>query len=178
VPLNENFSSSQSYATPENVSLTDTSTGSDGTITSRRAFFVDANGNYVVPEGTNTDYIEWDYADATIEIEDLLPTKDMALSVTVQWLNVSNAIVYTKTTALGFTVYNENFDFTLSQMLSGNSPLMNDNGFFGKKSLLRTYIDSGNKAIEIASDITTAQICYDEATTIRNNSQYIFNINS
>ncbi len=109
---------------------------------------------------------------------DALGTKDWALSVKVDWLDVSSAVVETKTIVLGFTVFNENFDFTLSQMLSGNSPLMNDNGFFEKKSLLRTYIDSGNQAVAIASDYLTAQICYDEATKIRDKSQYLFNINS
>lgn len=176
--LSENFSSSQNYATPQDVTFSDTSTGTDNTIVVRRLYLQDANGNYIVPTGTSTDYIEWDYTDDSIAVEDLLPTKDMALSCTCQWLNNADAIVYTKTIAFGFTAYSENFDFILSQMLSGNSPLMNDNGFFNKKSLLRTYIDSGNKAIEIASDTTTAQICYDEATAIRNNSQYFFNINS
>ena len=177
MPLTVNFSTSQAYSNPGDVSFEDTSTGSDGTITSRRIYLLDANGNYVVPADNDEDYIEWDYADDTIDVEDVLE-KDMGLSVLVQWLNVSNTVVYSKTSVLGFTAYNENFDFTLSQMLSGNSPLMNDNSFFSKKSKLRTMIDSGNQAISFASDYLTAQLCYDEATKLRVNSQYFFNINS
>ena len=105
-------------------------------------------------------------------------TKDYALLCTVDWLDIAGAVLYTKSYVLGFTVYNENFDFLLSQMISANTPLINDNSFFNKKSLLRTYIDSGDKAVSRASDILTAQICYDQATSLRTNAQYFFNSNS
>lgn len=178
MPLSPNFSASQSYSSPSVINLLDTSTGSDVTIVSRRVSLLTASGTYLVPTGnSSTQYITWLLANTSISI-DALGTKDWALSVKVDWLDVSSAVVETKTIVLGFTVFNENFDFTLSQMLSGNSPLMNDNGFFEKKSLLRTYIDSGNQAVAIASDYLTAQICYDEATKIRDKSQYLFNINS
>ena len=178
MPLVPNFSASQSYSSPSVITLTDTSTGSDTNIVSRRVSLLTDKGSYLVPTGNaSTQYIAWALANTSISI-DALETKDWALSVKVDWLDAGSAVVETKTIVLGFTVFNENFDFTLSQMLSGNSPLMNDNRFFEKKSLLRTYIDSGNQAIAIASDYLTAQICYDEATAIRNKSQYLFNINS
>ena len=43
------FTASQSAATPSTVVFTDTSTGSDGSIASRRIYVTDNNGNAVVP---------------------------------------------------------------------------------------------------------------------------------
>ena len=56
--------------------------------------------------------------------------------------------------------------------------LMNDNDWWGNKTLLRNYIDSGNNAVSRNSDIVAAQQCYDLATNLRTQSQYYFNINS
>jgi len=181
VAITADFSASQNYAFPSRITFTNSSTGTDVSAVALRISLMTSGGTYLVPSGnSSTQYITWPIADATLTTDVLGGTdgKDYGLYCLMEYLNVSNAVVASKSQVLGFTAYNENFDFTLSQMLSGNSPLMNDNRFFEKKSLLRTYIDSGNKAIELASDYLTAQICYDEATAIRNNSQYFFNINS
>jgi len=180
VPITANFSATQSYATPSSITFTNSSTGTDITAVALRISLLTAQGTYLVPSGnSSTQYITWPLADATLTTDVLGGTdgKDYGLLCLMEYLNVSGTVVASKSQVLGFTIYNENFDFTLSQMLSGNSPLMNDNRFFEKKSLLRTYIDSGNKAIELASDYLTAQICYDEATSVRNAAQYLFNIN-
>jgi len=56
--------------------------------------------------------------------------------------------------------------------------LINDNNFWDSKQKLSELIDSGNQAIEEASDIYNAQRCYDAATDLIDNSQYYFNGNS
>jgi hypothetical protein len=171
------FSASQDYGSPSVVTITNTSTGSDSAIVSRRLYFEDANSNYLVPEdNASTQYIAWSLSDNSIACDIL--DKDYALLVVAQWLDVSGTVLYQQSYRLSFTVFNENFDFLLSQMISANNPLINDNNFFGKKSLLRTFIDSGDKAVSRASDILTAQLCYDEATNLRSNAQYFFNSNS
>lgn len=175
--ITANFSASQNYASESSITFTNTSTGTDVTAVSLRISLLTAQGTYLVPSGnSSTQYIAWPILTASITVDIL--DKDYGLLCLMEYLNTGGTVVASKSQVLGFAAYNENFDFTLSQMLSGNSPLMNDNRFFEKKSLLRAYIDSGNKAIEIASDYLTAQICYDEATKIRNNSIYLFNINS
>ena len=175
--LTQDFSSSQDYGLPSKITFTDTSTGTDAAVDSRRVSLRDANSNYLVPDGNaSMQYISWALVDTSILVDVL--TKDYALLCTVDWLDIAGAVLYTKSYVLGFTVYNENFDFQLSQMISANTPLINDNSFFNKKSLLRTYIDSGDKAVSRASDILTAQICYDQATSLRTNAQYFFNSNS
>ena len=162
----------QPVGEPSVVRLTDTSTGSDGSVTQRRVYLAKADGTFLVPSGTSTDYIQWAYADSTIDIDVL--DKDYGLLITVEWLNVSNAVVDATSLIRGLTSFNEDFDYQLTQMLSGNPLLINDANFFQSKSDLRTDIDSGDKAITRADDIFGAQQCYDRATNIRLKSQYYF----
>lgn len=171
-----NFSNAQPIGEPEDVTLVDTSTGTDGNITQRRAYFQTSSGSFLVPSGTTTDYVQWAYVDATLTVDIL--TKDYALQVKVEWLDVTDVVLYEDTQIIGFTSYNENYDYGLTQKLTGNPANIQDDDFFIRKSELRTAIDSGNQAIERASDITGAQQCYDRATNIRLNGVYYFNINS
>jgi hypothetical protein len=174
--LTANFTTSQTYGIPNSINFLDTSTGTDNTITSRRIYLKTAANTYLVEKDTTTDYEVWNYSDATITLDVL--EKDYALQVTVEWLNSSNAVIYTKTyDALGFTLYNETFDYQLTQILSGNPLIINDNNFFPNKSELRTNIDGGNQAIFFATDLFSAQQCYDRATGLRLGSQYYFNAN-
>ena len=162
---------------PSNVLFTDTSTGSDGTITSRRIYVSDKDGEFIVVSGTTTEYEVWDYADSSITLD--LLTKDMAVKIVIQWLNVSNVVVYDYTiSAEGFTEYNSEFDYELTQQMTGNPKLIDDNAFWTNKNKLRTYIDAGNQAILLASDLSNAQLCYDKATELRLSSTYYFNKNS
>ncbi len=170
------FTVSQVLGEPSELVITDTSTGTDAAIVDRRIYLQKSDGSYLVPTGTTTDYVDWPTGTTTKTIDCL--DKDYALQITVQWLNVSDAVLYTDSSLEGLTQYNEYFDYGLTQQLTGNPLLINDNKFFEHKSNLRTYIDSGNQAIVEASDIYGAQICYDRATEERLNSQYLFNINS
>lgn len=170
------FTTTQILGAPSEVVITDTSTGSDSNIVDRRIYLQKADGTYLVPTGTTTDYINWSTGTSTKTIECL--DKDYALNVTVTWNNVSGTALYTEPSLEGLTLYNETFDYGLTQQLSGNPLLFNDNNFFTHKSDLRTYIDSGNQAILEASDIFGAQVCYNEATKLRRASPYAFNINS
>lgn len=165
--ITPNFTIVQSLGEPSIVELTDTSTGSDGNITQRRAYLRKADGTFLVPSGTSTEYVAWGYSDSSIEINAL--DKDYGLAITVQWLDVSNAVLYDKTINAGLTLYNETEDYGRTQKLSGNPLLVNDDDFWERKMLLRNNIDSGNQAISFASDLFAAQQCYDRATDIRIN---------
>lgn len=171
-----NFTAVQIAGFPSQVVFTDTSTGSDGAITSRRIYMAKVDGSFLVPSGTSTQYIVWPYIDTQITVDDL--DKDYALLITVEWLDVSNNILYSKQLLLAFTIYNETFDYYLTQMMAANPLLVNDNNFFTQKSALRTYIDAGNQALTLASDQENAQLCYDQATNLRTSSQYYFNSNA
>lgn len=162
-----NFSISQTVGLPSKVTLADTSTGSDGAITQRRVYLRKPDGTFLVPSGVSTEYIPWPYADSSITI-DALDT-DYGLDPIVQWLNVSNVVLYDKTIPAGLTLYNETYLYRLTQMFSGNPLLINDDDFFGRMSSVRTVVDSGNQAISFAEDIFSAQQCYNYGSTIRIN---------
>ena len=174
-----NFSASQTPGVPGTILLTDTSTGTDVAVTQRRVYIQTAAGNYLVEEGVTTEYSPWlDFPSTTeLTLTDILD-KDYGVRIVCQWLDVSNTVLYDKTLYYGFTCYNEDFDYQLTQTVAGNPLLISDNNFWGNKSTLRGYIDSGNNAITRNSDISAAQICYDLATTMNTDSQYLFNINS
>lgn len=109
---------------------------------------------------------------------DALGDSDKALRIVTQWLDVSNTVLYDSTQYVGLTLYNESFDYLLTQLMAANAVLIGDNNFFPNKELLRTYIDGGNQAISFADDLYNAQLCYDKATALRVSSQYYFNGNS
>jgi len=175
MPLTPNFSTSQQAGLPSNVIITDTSTGSDVAIVSRRVFLVNYAGEYVVADGTTTNYTVWPLAQSSISIDCL--SADAALSVTVNWVDAGGVTLYTKTTLAGFTLYNLTFYYSLTQgqaAISNPSYILQDNTYFQNKSRLRVLIDSGNQAVTLGYDITTAQECYDLATYMVNNQNNLF----
>lgn len=174
--LTPNFSVTQTPGSPGDLNFTDTSTGSDGAVTQRRIYVQTAAGDYLVEPGTSTEYEAWgDFpSTTTITLTDILD-KDYGCRVVVQWLNVGNSVLYDKTLYYGFTCYNEDFDYEKTQEVSANPLLINDDDFWGNKLKLRTEIESGNNAIERASDIAAAQQCYDRATELREYAEYYFN---
>lgn len=172
------FSASQVVSTPGSITFTDASTGVDAAVTQRRIYVRDSLGNYIVPTGILTAYSAWADYPATTTKTLALFTSDIAISVTIQWLDVSGTVLYDKTQYYGLSLYLEIFDYGLTQLLAGNPMLVNDNKFLEYKGNLRTHIDSGNQAVELASDITAAQLCYDRANDLKDNAQYYFNRNS
>jgi hypothetical protein len=175
MPLTPNFSTSQQAGLPSNVIITDTSTGSDVAIVSRRVFLVNYAGEYVVADGTTTNYTVWPLAQSSISIDCL--TEDTALSVTVNYVDAGGVTLYTKTSLAGFTLYNETFYYSLTQgqaAISNPSYILQDNTYFQNKSKLRCLIDSGNQSVTLGYDITSAQICYDLATAMVSNQNLFF----
>ncbi len=172
MPITPQFTGSQNSGTPNIISFVDTSTGSDSAITQRRIYLLQSNGEYLVPSGVTTNYIPWAYAQSSISLDVL--TQDTALSVLVEWLNVSNVVLYSKTLSFGFTAYNETFYYGLTQDLVANPSLYASQDWFYNKMRLRVYIDSGNQAISFASDIVSAQISYGLATEMQTNQNFYF----
>lgn len=172
MPLSPNFTASQNSGTPNLIFLTDTSTGSDGTITKRRIYLLQSDGTYLVPAGTVTDYIEWALVDVTTSLNVLI--QDTALSITVQWLTASNVVVANKTTSFAFTAYNETFYYGLTESQVANANLTASTNWYQTKMILRVELDSAYQAISFASDIFSAQAALNRATFISTNQSYFF----
>jgi hypothetical protein len=172
MPISPSFTASQNSGTPNLIFLTDTSTGSDVTITKRRIYLLQSNGTYLVPTGTNTDYIEWALVDTTTSLNVLI--QDTALSITVQWLTAGNVEVASVTTSFAFTAYNETFYYGLTESQVANANLTASTNWYQTKMILRVELDSAYQAISFASDIFSAQAALNRATFISTNQSYFF----
>lgn len=169
----QNFAASQTIGLPNIVLLTDTSTGSDGAITQRRAYLQQSDATYLVPSGTTTDYVVWPYADSSISINCL--TQDTALNITIQWLDVSNAVLYSKTTLYDFTLYGEQFLLNLTLAQIGSTPnLLQSTGYYTNKMILRVNLDDADNAVSLGSNIYGAQQSLNLATYMETNQQLFF----
>ena len=172
MPLVPNFTASQFSGTPSVITLTDTSTGSDVAITTRRVYLLQAKGTFLVPAGTTTDYVVWDLVDTSIDLDVL--SQDSALSITVQWMSSTNTIVTSKTISFAFTAYNETFYYGLTESQVANSNLSASTNWYQTKLVLRVEIDSADQAITFASDIYSAQAALNRATYISTNQALFF----
>lgn len=176
--LTVNFSCSQTVGASDSINFVDSSTGTDGAVTQRRIYIRNSVGTFLVQTGTTTEYEVWgNFPSVTTKTLNVL-SADSAVSITVQWLNVSNTVLYDKTLQYGFTLYNQAFMYGLIQLMTANPLLINDNDFWYNLSKMSTLMDAGNNAISFASDLFNAQQCYDAATNLRLGSQYFFNGNS
>lgn len=168
------FESSQIIGLPMNIVLTDDSSGSDGTISSRRIYITDYNGNSVVPPGNaNPVYILWPYANSTITLTNILPTQDMAFFIQVDWLNVSNAVLYSETKLQNFTLYSESFYYSLTQQQTGNPSIIQDTSYYNNKMILRCSIDESSNAV-LFNDISSAQSALNRAAFLIANENNFF----
>lgn len=170
--LTPSFSVQQDSGNPSTIVLQDTSTGSDSNVTKRRVYLLQADGTYLVPTGTTTDYIEWSLASTTIDLDVL--TQNTALQITDQWLNVSNTVLYTVTDAFSFTNYGEAFYYNLTQQQSANPQIIASLNFYETKMMVRVELDSAAQAITFAGDIKSSQQCLDRLQIIITNQNFFF----
>lgn len=157
---------------PLRLIVTDDSTGSDSNIASRRVYLRKADGTYLVPDGTTTNYIEWAIADSFINLDVL--TKDFALQITVTWNDVGGTALYTSSNTFVFTQYSELFYYGLTQELAGNYQIIQDSNYYSNKLLLRVEIDSANQAVSIGGDIKASQECLDRAAYLISKQSFNF----
>lgn len=166
------FTVAQTPTAPAYVVVTDTSTGSDASIASRRVYFQDAYGNYVVPSGTSTSYVEWAYADSSITIN--LLTTDLAVNVTVQWLDASNVVLYTLSEEYCLSEYNQQFFYYLLQNLALTPSIAQDANYFSNMSTYWMNIIGAQQAVTIGADISASQNSINRADIMRNNENKYF----
>jgi hypothetical protein len=170
--ITPSFTASQSGLAPGSVTLTDNSTGSDVSITQRRVYFQTTQGTFLVQDGTTTTYEPWSYADAS-KTFDVLNT-DHALSITVQWLDVSNNILYTLTQVFAFPQYSKNFFYYLIQQQALTPGIIRDTVYFSNMATFWMNITGAIQAVEIGADIAASQACLDRATEMMENESKFF----
>lgn len=163
---------SQSFGTPSVVTATDTSTGSDAAIASRKITLTTYNGTTLVPAGTTTTFVAWPLLTNPLSIDAL--DKDYALSIRVDWLDAGGTVLYTKTQLYQFSMYNEEFYYSLTSRQSSVPSIIMDNVYYMNKLKLRVNLDSAQQAVFYGEDISSAQYCLDAATELRLNQNKYF----
>jgi len=172
MPLTPNFTASQQIGLPLAIYLTDTSTGSDVLIVSRRVYVQDYEGNYLVTAGTTTDYMVWPLVDTSKSFECL--TVDTAPYVKVDWVDVSGNVVETKTKLGCFRLNGLQESFSLTSNLTSNPALLQDNNWWNNKMKLRVNIDDAVQAVEIGGNQLIAQAALNRETYITENKSLFF----
>jgi hypothetical protein len=171
-----NFSISQSQGSPNLITITDTSLGSDSSQEKAYVYFTKSNGQLLKAKNSNTLYVEipcdgsGKFITTTIDILD----RDYALKVQVDWLDSADDVINTLTQVFLFTQYSENFDYGLVTSMASQPSLVDDKIFLQNKSKVRLLIDSANQAIIYANDLNAAQFCLDEVYNFITNQSFYF----
>lgn len=171
--LTPNFSSSESLSSNSYVTFTDTSTGTDLTITTRRLYIRLANGNYLTTAGESTAsaYESWDYADTSITL-DLLSASTSA-NVTVEWY-AGATLTYTKTILMEWDLYDYLFLFGLLSAQT-SFPAINDNqGYWPNTFAMITNLFQSEQAVILMDDLYSSQAALDRNLYFINNENLFF----
>lgn len=164
----------QSSLTPANITIVDNSGGSDAAIASRKVSFQDSQGRYVTTSGTFTapTFETWSYGDSskTFDILD----EDMALFITVLWLNSAGTTLYTFNDYYPLVKYNKNFAVYLGSLQANTPGILQDANYASNMATFWAYIQYSITMIEEAADISNSQNLMNKATYMRLNEQKYF----
>lgn len=172
MPLSPAFSVTQELGSPSVLTITDDSTGSDGTITQRRVYLQKEDGTYLTPADVETDYIPWPIADDEIEIDCL--DRDYAVTALVQWLNVSNVVVQYTSEPVLLPIYTKATYINLIKAQSSRRTLVDHANFYQNLIKLICCIKDAESAILLAQDISSAQAALDRAKKLVDNPSYFY----
>lgn len=173
--ISPSFTRGQTLGLPSEINLVDTSTGVDSqSITKRRVYITDKDGNYIVEDGTTTDYEEWnDYPATTTKTLDVL-TYDRAVNIRVDWLNAADAVQQTSTLLSDFTLYAVTYFIFLCKSQSSNDRLRNSANFYQNYIKLLVSIKEADDAVTLLSDISSSQAALNRARTLIDNPSNFF----
>lgn len=161
MPIVPSFSISQG-ADPSAIILTDTSSGSDGTITDRKINLYDSANVLFGASPYDFPYVSG--AGDTITINPLL--KDKALNIVITWVNSSSG--YTSSQIFAFTGYGQQFYNGLTRAQTSQPSIVNDQNYYTNKGILETELNSAALAIGDMNDQFAAQNCIDRYTFMIN----------
>lgn len=171
MPLSVSFTATQSVANPNQITLLDTSTGSDSSITVRRVYIQTAEGTYLTGDGT-VDYDLWPLPLATGITLDVL-TEATAPNVRVDWMD-NNTIVYTDTVLYDFDIQIYLALIGLTQTQLSSPAIVQDTNYYNNKIQLMVNVKDSETAVTYNDDIYLAQSSLDRANYIIDNSQDYF----
>lgn len=164
MPIVPSFTASQAPSAPGTIILTNTSTGSDVTVTEIRVFITDAGGNYIVPAGTTTQYIVWALANPTLTLTNII-SEDMALNINPKWVNSGGTMVVQTDENFCFSLFNRQFAYSLCQGLV--PPITLNTNYSLNLAALWASIKGALNAVIENNDIQSSQNCLNQGTELR-----------
>jgi len=166
------ISVSQLAATPNIVSVTDDSTGSDIAIVSRVIYVQTASGSYLVPSGTTTDFTAWALVLTTIPLDIL--TQDECVNIITNWLDINGATLYTYENQYPLAEYNKQFLVGLVSAQGLTPGIVQDANYSGNMATFWVNITAGINQVNFAADIAGGQNLFNQATYMRQNANLFF----
>lgn len=148
--------------------LTDTSTGTDGTVTRIIVTIYDAANNQIPGSPFSFAYT----LNAAYNLSVL--TQDLAVNIRVDWVNSGGVSQANTSQIFVFTGFLEWYYYGLIQQVSAQNRLLIDTDFFYNFSKLRTLIDSANQSINIGASIFNAEAMILLAQYMANNTNLFF----
>jgi hypothetical protein len=164
---------SQSAISPSYVTITDNSTGSDVAVTQRRLTIQDANGVYLTGGGS-VNYDTWSYSDASIVENIITQNYSIAANVLVEWLDVSNTVLYTYNENYPFPNYGKQFFVYLVQNLGLQPGTYQDSNYSGNLAVFWGNLVAGINQVEDGNDIAGAQNCFNRVIEMQQNESKYF----
>lgn len=173
--ISPNFSRGQTIGLPSQINLVDTSTGSDTqSITKRRVYITDKDDNYIVAEGNEEDYTEWNNYPATTTLTINCLTRDRAVNVRVDWLNSSNVVQQSVTLLSAFKLYALTYYIFLCKAQSSNIKLRDSANFYQNYIKLLVSIKEADDSVTLLEDIGSSQAALNRAYDLINNPSNFF----
>lgn len=157
----------------QSCTLTDTTTGSDGAVVSRRIYITDSAGNPIVPTGTTTTYIDFPFSDGASKVLNVLSI-DYALTISLRYVNNVGTALYSLSQNYCFTGNDNDFDYSLTQQLVANQSLLQDTNYVTNRLSLRMLIDAASEAVTTGNDINGSQFLLDLAQNYVDNQTLYF----
>ena len=166
------FTISQTPTNPALVIAEDTSAGVDALIVSRRITFTTYSGSTIVPTGTSTSYVSWPLVTNPITIN--LLQQDTACNVLVEWLGVTDNVLYSTSQTYCFAEFNQSYLYYLIAQQAQAYPIIQDTNYWSNVGIFWTNIIGAQKAVEIGGDISSSQASLDRATYMQTKAQLFF----
>jgi hypothetical protein len=174
MPLTVSFTVSQTLGLPNKITLTDTSTGTDVAVVSRRVTFTDKDGKTYVQSGTATTYEVWGGFPGTTTISLDVLDRDRALYVRVEWVNSGGTVLYTSTLLRQLPLYAKTYYLNLIKAMQAVEKLKDSANFYYHLINLETSLKQASDAVDLLNDIHSAQAALNRAKKLIDNPSYFF----
>lgn len=176
--LTQSFSTSQTLGQETKITLTDTSTGTDVTVVSRRVILTDNKGLYYNEDnlfGTTTAvYSTWSDFPTTTTVTLTVLNRDRTFNVRVNWVDIDGNTVVTYLLLREFTLYAKQCYFNLIKAQTAVEKLRENANYYQKLIKLLVSIKEAEDSVDSLIDISSSQAALNRAKQVVDNPSYFY----